>query len=191
MRAPNDNPEVAFLTVKTDALDDAQRTAVETVARRYGGRVAWHASVRAARRYGLLSLPDRHRGEAVAAAAQGGVTVFESPVIALAVFPAVGEALPSLLGALTGAGRPDGVLACEPCDDGFVIEWNPLRTQARVILGLIDVELRRFNSARTIELLTPLAPPWVAKIASDGLKADEMAAGRVLEELIERADLHA
>ena len=58
---------------------------------------------------------------------------------------------------------------------------------AAVVLGVVDVELRRFHSGRTAELLTPLPAEWTAKIAAEGLQAPEIARDRVLEDLIERA----
>jgi hypothetical protein len=170
------------------ALDDTQRATIDAVVRSHGGRSRWRRSVRAARSYGLLELTDG-QAEASAAAAVGGAIVYDSAVIALAVFPAVAEALPALLAALGGPGRPSGVLTCEPCDGGIVVEWDVRRSPAGVILGLIDVELRRFNSGRTAELLTPLPPEWIAKIGADGLQEPDMSLDRVLEELIERANL--
>ncbi len=181
-----------FLTVKTGANDEAQRARIDAAVRSHGGHIRWHTSLRASRSYGLVELPEGwSEAAAAAAAAAAGAIAFDSPVIALAVFPTVAEALPSLLDVLGGRGRPDGVVSCEPCDGGIVVEWDLQRTGAGVVLGTIDVELARFHSGRTAELLTPLAPGWIAKIAADGLQAAEMSSGQVLEDLIERAGLHA
>ncbi len=179
-----------FITVRTTgASDDALHARIDLAVGALGGRSRWRNSARASRSYGLLELPDGQRGATLAAA--GGAIVFESPIIALAVFPAVAEALPTLLAALAGAGRPGGVVACEPIDGGIAIEWDPQRTSAGIVLGIVDVELARFHSGRTAELLTPLPPAWVAEIAADGLQAAGMSSDRVLEDLIERAGLHA
>ncbi|MGA8534343.1 MAG: hypothetical protein WB615_09580 [Candidatus Tumulicola sp.] len=183
---------MTFMLVRSDgSLGDAQRAAIDAAARASGSVIQWRTSNRAARSYALLDVADERRNEVSAAAIAGGATVYDSPVIALAVFPAVAEALPELLTALGGAGRPDGVRTCEPCDGGVVVEWDLGRTPAGVVLGLVDVELRRFNSGRTVELLTPLPTQWIAKIAADGLAAPEMSSNAVLEDLIERADLEA
>ncbi len=178
------------MTVRTaGASDDALRARIDVAVDAVGGRSRWRSSVRASRSYGLLELPDGRRNAAVAAAS--GAIVFDSAIIALAVFPAVAEALPALLAALGGTGRPGGVAACEPIDGGIAIEWDPQRTGAGVVLGIVDVELARFHSGRTAELLTPLPPAWVAEIAADGLRAPSMSSDRILEDLIERAGLHA
>jgi len=71
-----------------------------------------------------------------------------------------------------------------------VVEWDLERSPAGVVLGAIDVELRRFNSGRTAELLTPLSPQSIARIAADGLQSPELTSDRVLEVLLERAGLH-
>ena len=170
-------------------LEIGRRTAAEEFVRSRGGSARWRISSRAARTYALLELPAHERlGDE---AALRGMTVYDSPVIALAVYPSVAQALPFLHDALAGDGRPAGVRSCEPCDGGIVVEWDLDRTPAAVVLGAVDVELRRFNSGRTAELLTPLPAPWLAKIAADALHAPGVGAGRVLEDLVEAAGLGA
>jgi hypothetical protein len=98
----------------------------------------------------------------------------------------VPEALPYLHDALGGEGRPAGVLAVRPCNEGLIVEWDPRISGARIVSGVIDVELRRFASGRRTELLSPLPPPVLATIASDSLQTPELSADRVLELLIDR-----
>ena len=169
-------------------LEEVRRAAIDTAVRACGGDCRWRFSERAARTYGLLELPSEPNLDN---AAFDGIVVFDLPIIALAVFPAVGEALPFLHDALGGPGRPVGVLACDAIDGGIVVEWDLERTPASVVMGTIDVELRRFHSGRTAEMLAPLPPSWTAQIASDALRAPQVSADRVLEELIARAGLHA
>ncbi|MEO6835917.1 MAG: hypothetical protein ABI231_08435, partial [Candidatus Tumulicola sp.] len=172
-------------------LDDALRGAVDAAVRLHGGGVRWRTSTRAARSYGLVELPDaRGTTAAAAAAAAHGAGAYDSPVIALAVFPAEPEALQPILTALGGSGRPAGVRTCEPCPQGgAIVEWDLERSPAAVVLGVLDVELARFSSGRAAELLTPLPPAWIARIAADGLKAPDISQDRVLETLVERAGL--
>ncbi|HEY1654702.1 MAG TPA: hypothetical protein VGF86_06290 [Candidatus Tumulicola sp.] len=169
----------------------SKREALNAALRERGGLVRWRVSTRAGRSYALLELPDEVSSTTVAeAAAAVGAVAYETPVIALAVFPAVAEALPALISALAGAGGPAGIRSCEPCRNaGAAIEWDLDRTRAGVVLGLVDVELGRFASGRTAELLTPLTPAWTARIAADGLAAPEIGPDRILETLIERAGL--
>jgi hypothetical protein len=186
--APNDVTKVTYKTVKADGvLDEARRLTVDAIVRARGGATRWRASVRAARTYGLFELPDAH---CIEREPFEGVEVYDSPVIALAVFPAVAEALPFLREALGGSGRPAGIRSCDACDGGIILEWYLTQTAAAVVLGSVDVELRRFNSGRTAELLTPLPAPWTAKIAADELREPELSEDRVLEELVARAGLH-
>lgn len=186
--APNDDCLVTYRTVKAEGtLDDPGRRSVEAFARAQGGCVRWRTSEDAARTYGLLELPAAATPEV---GTLDGVTVYDAPVIALAVFPTVAEALPPLCDALGGSGRPAGIRACDAVPGGIIVEWDLDRTTAAVVLGAIDVELRRFNSGRTAEVLTPLPLPWTARIAADAVQAPEMSADRVLEELLERAGLH-
>ena len=157
---------------------------METAVRARGGAIAWRSSARAGRTYGLVSLPEGELGNAI-----GAATVHETAIIALAVFPVVAEALPFVVEALNGGGRPAGVIACARCEGGAVVEWDPRRTRTAIVYGVIDAELRRFGAGRTAELLVPLPPDVVANIAAEGLQAPEIAPDRELETLLERAGL--
>lgn len=168
-------------------VSEPERTGVDAQLAGRGGRAVWRASAATGRSYALVELPAPPDVAGIAAAA--GAKIYQTPIIALAVFPEVREALPYLLDALGGTGRPAAMLTCEPCSDGVVIEWDPQRASAGVILGLVDVELRRFNSGRTAELLSPLPAAWVAHIAGDGLQAPQVTPERVLEVLMERGGL--
>jgi hypothetical protein len=174
---------VVYLTLRIDgSVGEGARKAVDALLVDQGGRVVWRTSAATGRSYALLELPALPDATGVAAA---GAKVYQTPIIALAVFPEVREALPSLLDALGGTGRPAAILTCEPCSGGLAIEWDPQRAAAAVILGLVDVELRRFNSGRTAELLSPLPPESLARIAADGLEAPQIAPERVLEMLLD------
>lgn len=186
--APNDATKVTYKTVKADrVLDEASRLAVDAIVRTHGGGTRWHTSQRAARTYGLFEVPDAC---GIERESFEDIEVYDAPVIALAVFPTAAEALPFLREALGGRGRPAGMRRCEACEGGIVLEWDLTQTAAAIVLGVVDVELRRFNSGRTAEVLTPLPAPWIAKIAADELHAPELSETRVLEELVERAGLH-
>ena len=112
-------------------------------------------------------------------------TVYDRPVIALAVFPSVAEALPSLLHALGGPGRPAGVHACDPCEGGLIVEWDLDVTSLDTIMNLIDIEIERFHARRVNALLTPLPLVWWTAIAANGLHAPDITPERVLEEQLE------
>lgn len=179
---------MVYLTLSIDAVvDDAARKPIDALLAGRHGRAIWRTSAATGRSYALLELPDGPDAGEIAAAT--GAKVYETPIIALAVFPEVREALPPLLDALSGPGRPAAILSCEPRGGGMVVEWDPQRVSAGVVLGLVDVELRRFNSGRTAELLSPLPPAWIARIAADGLQAPQVAADRVLEVLMDDAGL--
>ncbi|MBV8067123.1 MAG: hypothetical protein JO113_04025 [Candidatus Eremiobacteraeota bacterium] len=177
---------MVYSTLRIDGVvDDERRTAVDELVRRAGGKAFWRIAATAARTYALLELPQAC-DHAALRIASGGV-VYDKPVIAMAVFPALAEALPALLDALGGPGRPAGVLSCTRSAAGAVVEWDPDVTQAGLIAGLIDVELRRFGSARIAELLSPLPPALVASIAAAGLQASQIVPQRILELRIDRA----
>lgn len=156
------------------------RSRLGDFARLNGASVSWQDSTVFDRSYALIE-----GASAGSFGAHGGATVFETPVIALAIRPNVAEALPALHDAVGGRGRPAGVLSCETVSGAVVVEWNLDRTPARVVLALIDAELARFHSGRVNELLSPLPLAWWTAIASDGLQAPEIAPDRVLEALIE------
>jgi hypothetical protein len=174
---------VAYLTLSADeALDGAQRAAIDAVIARSGGTSSWRMA--AGRSYALLDVPDAYDAGDLRALFRG--TVYDRPVIALALFPAVEEALPMLREALMGAGRPAGILASYACDRGVVVEWDPAITEARLVLALADVELQRFGSGRVAELLSPLPPATAAAIAASGLQAPQVEPHHILELGIER-----
>jgi hypothetical protein len=177
---------VSYLTLSIDGLLDQERRAViDDVVRRQGGTTVWRSSERAGRTYALLELPEEFDGSEIRAAC--GETVYEEPLIALALFPALAEALPALLEALGGRGRPTGILACRPCRGGVILEWDPTVSSVELVIGVVDVELRRFASGRTADLLSPLPPALVAGIAADGLQAPQITPERILELRINRA----
>ena len=177
---------VSYVTLSIEGrLDDERRACVDDVVRRARGTATWRSSEAAPRSYALLQFPAGY--DAVAIRAASGGTVYEKPVIALAVFPALPEALPPLLDALGGRGRPAGVLACIPCAAGAIVEWDPDLTETQVIVGLIDVELERLRSGRITELLSPLPPSLAATIAARGLQAPQIEPRRILELRIDRA----
>jgi hypothetical protein len=182
----NDEDSVVYSTLSIDGVLESERRAeVDDAVRRLGGAATWRASEAAQRTYVLLELPDGYDRAAVAGAWAG--VAYDKAIIALALFPAISEALPPLLEALGGPGRPAGVLACLPCPAGVVVEWDPGLTQARVVLGIADVELRRFASPRVTEVLAPLPPTVVALLAANGLCTPQIEPQRILELRINRA----
>jgi hypothetical protein len=175
---------VGYLTISdTGNPDVSRRAAIEAVVRAAGGRAMWRINPSAGRWYALLELPDSFDLREIAIAP--GEVVYETAVIAWAVFPTVAEALPQLYEALGGAGRPRGVLACRPCPHGAIVEWDPDSGSFEIVMKVVDVELRRFGSGRRAELLSPMTPVVSAKIAASSLKAPEIAADRILELLID------
>jgi hypothetical protein len=175
---------VAYLTISIAGNPvDSRRDAIEAFAQAQGGRAMWRFNPSAGRAYALLELPD---GVDLSEASIAPTEVaYETAVIAWAVFPTVPEALPNLCAALGGPGRPVGVLACRPCPQGAIIEWDPDSGGIEIIMRLVDVELRRFCSGRRAELLSPLTPRLSAKIAASGMSAPEIAVDRILELLID------
>jgi hypothetical protein len=181
----NDEASVFYLTLSFDKdVDGEQRAAIEAAVLALGGAAIWRARKSAERSYALLEFPEQTSADAVGAFP--GATVYDGSIIAMAVFPEVTEALPKLLEALGGPGRPSGLLACRPCPGGAVVEWDPARTQAAVVLALMDVELQRFGSGRISEVLAPLSPEVAAKLAAEGLAAPEIEPKRILELRIDR-----
>jgi hypothetical protein len=140
------------------------------------------------RRYALVEATDSALHDELSAHAH--LTVFDRPVIALAVSPTVPEALPRLFDALGGPGRPSGVMGCERVDDTLIVEWDLERTPWDTIEALIDVELHVLRSGRVNMLLTPLPLEWVARLAAHALQAPEITEDRILEEQLKRHGLH-
>ncbi len=165
--------------------DDAEIGVVEVLARTAAGRVTWQRNREGEPAYALVEGVDTALVERLRARASATVT--ESPIIACAVFPSVAEALPHLLHALGGPGRPAGVRTCEQLGTGILIEWDLEVTGHDVILGCIEIECARFGSARRTVLLSPLPLAWWTRIAAQGLGAPEIAPDRVLEALLEGA----
>lgn len=177
---------VVYLTLRADGdLDERQRGGVEEIVIRTGGSALWRVNATTRRAYALLELPDARARDDIRGMWHG--TAYDGPIIALAVFPAAPQALPAVLESLGGRGRPSGVVGAERCDGAAVIEWDPEATQSRVVTALVDLELRRFGSARTSELLTPLPPALAAKVAADGLAAPQISPERILEVRIDGA----
>ncbi|MGA7200962.1 MAG: hypothetical protein WBX26_03980 [Candidatus Cybelea sp.] len=175
---------VVYLTISIAGNpDDSRRDAIEAFAQAQGGRATWRFNPSAGRSYALLELPDGVDLSEVSIAPTE--VAYETAVIAWAVFPTVPEALPNLYAALGGPGRPVGVLACRPCPQGAIVEWDPDSGGIEIIMKLVDVELRRFCSGRRGELLSPLTPRLSAKIAASGMSAPEIAVDRILELLID------
>lgn len=175
---------MAYLTLSIDGTpDDERREAIDEAVRRQRGRAVWRMHRTIGHSYVLIELPDPHDAEAIGAAAGGAI--YETAIIAMAVSPTVPQALPSMLEAVGGPGRPAGILACRRCAGTAVIEWDPSVSSAELVLGVIDVELKRFASGRTSELLVPLPPALVTKIAAEGLRAPQIRPDRVLESFID------
>ena len=170
----------------TPVPDDAER-AVEEACTRMRASVRWERS-QFGRQYALVESADSALADELSGLAQA--TVFDRPVIALAVSPTVPEALPPLFDALGGCGRPAGVRGCELADGAVIVEWDLDRTPWATIEALIDVELGVFRSGRVNALLSPLPMEWLARLAAYGLNAPEIAAERILEVQLERHGLH-
>ncbi|HTZ54834.1 MAG TPA: hypothetical protein VMB20_07190 [Candidatus Acidoferrum sp.] len=162
---------------------DAEIRAAEAAAHDLGARVTWQHATACKRMYGLV---EGASPACISTLREATVaTVYDRPVIALAVFPSVAEALPQLLRALGGPGRPDGVHACDRCEGGMIVEWDLDATPLDVIMNLIDIEIDRFHARRVNVLLNPLPLAWWTTIAASGLRAPEITPERVLEEQLE------
>lgn len=175
---------MAYFTLTIEgAPDAARREEIDDRVRREGGQTVWRINPSIGRSYVSFELPDGLVIGPIRPAP--GEVAYETAIIAMALSPTVPQALPSLREAFEGPGRPAGVLACLPYSGGVILEWDPNVSDPELILGLVDVELRRFASGRTIELLSPLPPATVAKIAAQGLQAPQILPNRVLELLID------
>jgi hypothetical protein len=176
----NDKTGVIYLTLSMEGDPTAsQRDALEDAVRVRGGSVIWRSSATTGRSYASLALPVADNASPLPVPV--GATLYEKAIIALAVFPAIAEALPPLVAALDGTGRPAGMLACHAVPGGVALEWDPRVSSAAVVLGLVDVELKRFASGRRAELLAPLPPEITTQIAAESLHAAEIVPDRVLE----------
>jgi len=176
---------VSTLTVRmAPDCGQADCAAVDFAVRASGADIVWAPRARTGRRYGSIVHPTHELRGALNAI--DGVNVRDE-IIAIAVYPSTPEALPAIADALGGAGAPDGVLSCDAVDDAVVVEWDPLRTPASIVYGLIDVELARFHASRVVELLVPLSDALLARIAAEGLRAPDLRADRLLEFQLERS----
>lgn len=174
---------MAAFTVRYRPIPGTQlRTALDTAARGVRATVSWTDAPRYDRSYALVEGASDREGLVLSTES---ATVFDTPVIALAIRPNAAEALPALHDLLAGPGRPSGVLGAEAAPDAVLVEWNLDVTPAQVLLALVDIELARCGASRVTELLTPLPLAWWTAIARDGLQAPEIAPDRVLEALIE------
>ena len=164
-------------------LDDSEVAAVEAIVREFSGTVTWEHSTACKRTYGLVENAAAPCASALRETTRA--TVFDRPVIALAVFPSVGEALPGVMHALGGPGRPAGVLACDAVPGVTIVEWDLDVTSFEVVLNLVDIEIDRFRAQRVNALLTPLPLAWWTRIGATGLRAPDITPDRVLEEQLE------
>jgi hypothetical protein len=172
-----------YVTLSLDGSLGERRAKVEAIVQRAGGTIRWRCNDRLLRSYALLEVPDITIAAEIEAETRA--TAYDKPVIALALSPAVPEALPSLLDALGGPGRPAGVFSCIDREGSAIVEWDPAVTAPQTIVGLVDLELARFHSGRVAELLSPLPPSVVVGIAAAGLQAPQIELGRILELRIE------
>ncbi len=171
--------------LRGNSLDVDRRAAIDAGIALRGGIARWLVSPDVDRAYALVEFP----GDETPTIETDASFTESAPIIALAVYPAVAEALPSLIEVLDGPGRPSGVIGCRASGGAAVLEWDLDRTPATLVLDLIDTELDRFNSGRRTELLTPLTETWLAKIAADGLQCPEIAPDRIIETLVTQAGL--
>lgn len=172
-----------YLTIGVaGALDPARKMEIDDAVARHGAQIVWRTHVDANRTYASIIAPS-HIAAADIPAAPGDV-VYDGAIIALAVSPTVPEALPALVDALTGPGAPASVLGCHRIAGGVIIEWDPERCPVEVMLGTVDVELRRFSSGRTAELLSPLPPAVIAAVAARGLQTPQITTRRILEMIV-------
>lgn len=159
---------------------DGERRAAEHAAHALGASVTWQHATACKRMYALV---EGASPACISTLREATVaTVYDRPVIALAVFPSVPEALPPLMRALGGPGRPAGIHACDPCQGGMIVEWDLDTTSLDTVMNLIDIEIDRFHARRVNALLTPLPLAWWTAIAASGLRAPEITPERVLEE---------
>jgi len=121
---------VAFTIAYRNELDDTERDAALAVARRMGASVTWQSDALSNRTYALVERAGVTAAAAFRAALHG--TVHDAPIMALALYPSIPEALPSLVNALAGPGAPVGVIGCERCGDGLILEVDLDRTPIEI-----------------------------------------------------------
>ena len=174
---------MGYLTISVaGALDPARKAEIDDAVARCGAQIVWRSHIVADRSYASISASSSIALADIPPAL--GDTVYEGAIIALALFPTVPEALPVLVEALSGPGAPAAVLACHAVPNGVVVEWDPERCPVEVLLGIVDVELRRFASGRTAELLSPLPANVLASIAARGLQTPQVTTERILELIV-------
>ncbi|HVS45338.1 MAG TPA: hypothetical protein VMS32_01585 [Verrucomicrobiae bacterium] len=173
-----------FATLRYDGLlDTHQRGAVQTRLRTLEARVVWHNDDATRRTYAAVE-SSRDFSDEQLRSAVADARAYPRSVIALAVTPRPAEALPVLLEALGGPGRPAGVLDCAIVGDELCVEWDSQVTAAALITVTLDAELARFNGTRTTRLLRPLGVEAIVKVAADGLGATQLDPQRILEVLL-------
>lgn len=174
---------MSYLTVSiAGEPDPARKAEIDDAVARRGAHISWRTHEVAKRSYASITASAPIDVGDIPAA--DGDVVYDGAIIALAVFPNVPEALPVLTEVLTGPGRPAAIAACFPVPGGLVLEWDPLRCPVEVVLGTVDVELRRFASGRTAEVLAPLPPEIIATVAARGLQTPEITTRRILELIV-------
>lgn len=168
-------------SIRFDAAPDAAvRATLERSVAAAAGRIVWQDDAATGRAYALVETPEPFEP------AVG--TAYAGAIIALAVTPRPSEACPPLLESLGGDGRPSGMLTCERLGDEVVLEWDPGRTRASLVMALIDAELARFRGTRVARALAPMPDAVLAAVAADGMDAPEIAPDRFLETYIEGRD---
>ncbi|HEY5256819.1 MAG TPA: hypothetical protein VIJ12_00410 [Candidatus Baltobacteraceae bacterium] len=172
-----------FATLRYDGpLDPQQRDAIQTRLRALDATIVWHSDDRTQRTYAAVEAA-RDFSETELHDLVPGARAYPRSVICLAVTPRPSEALPALLEAVAGLGRPAGMLDGAIVGDELCVEWDTQVTAAALILAVIDAELARFNGTRTTRLLRPLGVEALTKVAADGLGA-QLDPQRILEVLL-------
>jgi len=170
-------------------LSDDEQARLNALARSHAATAAIRVNPRFGCTYATVEATEEGAFEAITSA-YPGARGFSSEIIALAIEPEAREALPLLESALRGPGAPVGVAAVRRFDEAIRIEFNARRTSLDVLSALIDVELRRFGSpVRRTTVLSDLPLDVQAFVAASGLQAPEIDRTRILESLVERADL--
>jgi hypothetical protein len=174
-------------TLRMDAPpSEALQTRIASAVAHDGVRVQFGPSGSLSRTYVLVEGPAGVDAAEIQQRFPEG-TWYGEAIIALAIEPAPADALPCIARVLGGPGAPAGIRSCEIDGTKLVIEFAPSVTQPAMVLRILDVELRRFEGSRAIELLSALPVEIVAAVAAAGLQAPEIAPDRILESLLEAA----
>ncbi|HEY8296736.1 MAG TPA: hypothetical protein VIG32_01765 [Candidatus Baltobacteraceae bacterium] len=175
-------------TLRVDApLDEQNRTGLAAALREAGAAIVFGPSSSLPRTYALLEAGDDIDPDALIERIPGG-RLYDEAIIALAIEPSPVDALRACESALGGRGRPAGIAGCDRFESTLVLEVRPSVTPFALVSTILDIELRRTGGTRRTQLLSPLPLNVTARIAADGLQAPEIAADRVLEALLARAD---